>query len=381
MALALYYAALLILGMSAAMLGPTLPSLAAHAGVGLGQAGILFTARALGMLLGSWRIGRIYDHRPGHPVMVVTLLLVALMLVVVPLAPWLVALVALCVLLGMGEAGVDVGGNTLLLWRYGHRAGPYLNGLHFCFGLGAFIAPVLVAQSLQRTEGVSAAYWALALLCLPVAVALWRTPSPPQGSDSQAGGVTRAANPTIVGLILAVLFLYVGAEIGFSGWIFSYGLAQGLAEERAAYLTATFWGAFTIGRLVAIPLASRVRPSRLVAADWLGCLVGAVALVAWPRSANVLWLGCALLGLAMAPIFPTMLAVAERRIPITARVTSAFFIAAGFSAAVLPWLMGQFFDRSGPQALILVLLADVILACLAFAALLAVSRRKQQVAA
>jgi FHS family Na+ dependent glucose MFS transporter 1 len=375
MILALYYAAFLILGMAAAVLGPTLPSLAEQSRVGLGQVGILFTGRALGYLVGSWRSGHIYDHRPGHPVMVAGLLLLALSLTAIPFSPWLALLFGLVVLLGIAEGGIDVGGNTLLLWRYGHRAGPFMNGLHFFFGLGAFLAPVVVAQALSRTGGVSWAFWGLALLAPVVAIILSRQPSPPS-SRPEGSGPTGPVNRLVVGLILAVFFLYVGAEIGFSGWIFSYARAQGVAEERAAYLTATFWGAFTIGRLLAIPLAGRVRPSRLVAADWAGCLVGAMALVVWPGSPTALWLGTALLGLAMAAIFPTMLSVAERRIPISGRVTSWFFIAASFSAMLLPWLMGQFFDRFGPSAVMLTLLADILAATLAFATLLAVSRRQ-----
>src|SRR5512135_907733 len=64
-----YFAALVMLGLSTAALGPTLPTLAEHTRTNLGQISFLFTARSLGYMLGSLRGGRAYDRTPGHPIM------------------------------------------------------------------------------------------------------------------------------------------------------------------------------------------------------------------------------------------------------------------------------------------------------------------------
>ena len=55
--------------------------------------------------------------------------------------------------------------------------------------------------------------------------------------------------------ILAVtlmLFLYVGLEIGFGGWAYSFA-QQGAAlpAEAAAGVVALYWTSFTLGRLAA----------------------------------------------------------------------------------------------------------------------------------
>ena len=42
---------------------------------------------------------------------------------------------------GLPAGMISTGGNTLLMWTHGRKAGPYINGLHFSFGLGAFLAP------------------------------------------------------------------------------------------------------------------------------------------------------------------------------------------------------------------------------------------------
>ncbi len=64
-----YYAAFVALGLIGALLGPTLTSLAQHTRVGLDQISILFTGRSLGYLVGSLLGGRLYDRRPGNPLM------------------------------------------------------------------------------------------------------------------------------------------------------------------------------------------------------------------------------------------------------------------------------------------------------------------------
>ncbi len=54
------------------------------------------------------------------------------------------------------------------------------------------------------------------------------------------------------------LFFYVGAEITFGGWVYTYAVTLKLASAAgAAYLTSAFWLAFTVGRLISIPAATR----------------------------------------------------------------------------------------------------------------------------
>ncbi|MCI0397338.1 MAG: MFS transporter [Chloroflexi bacterium] len=370
-----YYIAFVTLGLAGASLGPTLPGLAEQTDARLGEASFLFAGRALGYLAGSWLAGRLYDRRPGHPVMAGMLLAMAVMMALVPLVPWLWLLAAVLLLLGVAEAGLDVGGNTLLVWLYRDKVGPFMNGLHFFFGLGAFLAPVIVAQALSYSGGIAWAYWTLALVMALASAGLFRQPSPAIVKSDPATG-SAPVNYRVVALIVVFFFLYAGAEISFGGWIFTYATAQGMGETPAAYLNSAFWGSFTLARLLSIPLATRVRPSVVVRAGLVGCLAGVAVLVFWPGSETVLWAGTVVTGMAMAAIFPTMLAVAERRIPITGRVTSWFFMAVSVGAMIVPWIIGQLFDRIGPQAAPLTLLADLTLAAIVFATLIVYAKRR-----
>jgi fucose permease len=350
-----YYVAFIAVGLVMASLGPTLPGLAQQTGVGLSQISVIFTARFMGSLTGALFGSRLYDRVAGHPVMVATLIILITALVVIPLTSMLWLLCLVLFIFGFAESTLDIGGNTLLVWIHGRNVGPFMNGLHFFFGVGTFLAPIIVAQALLLSGGIAWAYWTMALILLPIALWLGRIPSPPHANAAGAVGHERA-NTTAVGLIVLFFILYVGAEIGYGGWIASYALAANLADaSTAAYLTSAFFGAFTLGRLASIPLAARFRPRTLLLADLAGCLVSLAALMLWPTHATVVWLGSMGLGLSMASVFPTVYSLAERHMTITGRVSGLFFTGASLGAMSIPWVVGQLFEAWRPQALMVCL--------------------------
>ena len=371
-----YFAAFAILGVVLASLGPTLPGLAAHTGSEIDEISFLFVARSFGTLLGALLAGRLFDRLPGHPILIATLLAMAFMLCLTPLLPWLGVLALALMLLGLSEGTLDVGTNTLLVWIHGANVGPFMNGLHFFFGAGAFLSPIIVAEALRRTADITLAYWALALLVLPVAMWFLRLPSP---APLSAGGNQGDAgqDPWLVALVGLFLAVYVGAEVSFGGWVFSYVVALGLVgETMAAYLTSGFWGAFTLGRLLSIPVAARWRPRTVLIADLAGALISVSILLLWPQSLLVAWIGTLGTGVTLAAIFPTTLSLAGRRMAINGRVTSWFFVGASLGAMTIPWLVGQLFAAAGPRMTMVAILADLLLAAAVCALLLWRSGRR-----
>ena len=367
---AAYYAAFISLGLMTAILGPSLPDLAENTGSLLSEISFLFVARSLGYMLGSLFLGRLYDHFPGHRVGVVVLLVVAIMLFAAPLIPLLWLLTAILFVLGLGEGTLDLGCNVMLVWLHGKDVGPFMNGLHFFFGLGAFLAPIIVAQAILISGSITWAYWLLALLALPLAFLFWRLPSPIR-EENQAGAYTGPLNVPMIALIALFFFLYVGAEASFGGWIFTYTLETGLSGEQvAALLTSAFWGALTVGRLLSVPLAARIRPRWLIAGDLLGCVLSLVIILWFSGNLLAVWIGSLGTGLAMASIFPTTLTLAERNMIISGKVTGWFFVGAGAGGMALPWLIGQLFEQVGPNVMMVAIFTNLILAIGVFAGIL-----------
>ena len=371
-----YYAAFVGLGLAAAILGPTLTGLAEHTGSSLRAISYLFTARSLGYLIGSFLGGRQYDHVAGHPLMAGSLFGLAAMMALAPVMPVLWLLTAVMLLFGIGEGTVDVGGNTMLVWVHRDGVGPFMNALHFFFGLGAFVSPIVIAWVVSTTGDINWAFWALALVMLPVVAGLLRLPSPaPQAASDHSGA--GPANPVLVGLIVLLFFLYVGTEVSFGGWIYTYAVATGLATTTvAAYMTSVFWGSFTAGRLLSIPIATRFNPQIILLLDLLGCLAGLVTILLWSQSLAAMTLGIFVVGLGMASIFPTTLLFAGRRMTMTGSVTGWFFVGSSTGGMFLPWLIGQLFESQGHRITMVIMAIAIALALGAFALLSLYSARQ-----
>jgi FHS family Na+ dependent glucose MFS transporter 1 len=137
----------------------------------------------------------------------------------------------------------------------------------------------------------------------------------------------------------------------------------------AAYLTSIFWGVFTLGRLVGIPLASRLKPQTVLLWDLSGCILSVILILLFSDSVVALGLGAAGLGFSMASMFPNMLVYAGQRMVLSGRVNSWFFVGAGAGVMILPWLIGQLFERIGPQVTMWVILFDLLAIVLVFAAI------------
>src|SRR5215470_10803507 len=171
-----YFVAFIALGLTTASIGPTLPGLAGNTHASLRQISVVFMSRAIGYLLGSVLIGGLYDRLPGNPVLAGAILIVAAMMGAVPAVSLLWLLGPVMLVIGFGEGGLDVGGNTLLLRSRADNVGPYINGLHFFYGVGALLSPVIIARIVLITNSINPAYYAIALLLVPAAAWLLRTP-------------------------------------------------------------------------------------------------------------------------------------------------------------------------------------------------------------
>lgn len=369
-ATAAYFAIFASLGLILASLGPALPFLAGRLGRNVDELGLLFSARAVGSVGGALVGGYLYDRRPGHPLVATVLVVLAVAIFLFPQAGFLPLLALALFVAGTGEGMLGVGINTLIGWEHPERSAPFLNGLHFAFGVGAFLAPVMIVVSYRLSGYVASAYVALALLLLPLAFWLVRLPSPHPLETNNGKMPTVPVDIQALAGIVTFLALYVGAEIGFGGWIYTYALDRGVAQETgAALLNSAYWGAFTLGRLVSIPLAARWRPRRLLPAHLLLALVGLGLLLLLPGPLAV-WAGSIAFGWALAPIFPTTVALAGRRLELSGRVNASLMIGGAFGAMTLPWLLGRIFGAWGAQATMVALFVDITLALLLLLGLL-----------
>lgn len=355
-----YYLAFIILGMTTAASGPSLLKLTEHTSSTLDRISLIFVFSSLGYLIGSFFGGRAYDRFPGHKLMAVTLFVIAIASVLIPISRTLIMLLFAMFLSGMASGIVDVGGNTLLLWTHGDKSGPFMNGLHFFFGVGSLIAPLLLAQVLLQTNDIYWMYYAFAAISVPLLIWMWFLPEPKHSVHQEQ--LTNAVFPIVPVLLVVMLFLlYVGLELGFGNWIYTYAITLHLGTEvTAAYLTSVFWGSFTLGRLLGIWVSTRMHAQMTILVDLIGCAISTLIIMIWRESGTALWIGTFGLGLSMASIFPNIMMLAGERMQITGTITGWFLLGSGAGMMLMPWLLGQIFAYAGPQLMTTVLLATIV---------------------
>lgn len=339
----LYLVSFLIVGMSLSMLGPALTELREKSDSGIGAIGVLFAGQSLGYIVGSIAGGRLYDRFDGHRVYAIGLAVLGVGLLAVPHLETRPTLFVAFVVMGLGASSVDLGANTLIIWELRSNGRRAMNLMHMCFGIGAVIAPLLVYLGLGITAAAGAAF------CAVMAVWALRIPAPRRPAVARAEHTT-ATLPMLA--LLGVFFtLYVGTEIGFAGWIKTYGEEIAFSEFAATWLTTIFWLTFTIGRAIASYLAHRVAPLAVLWVTCVATVAAAAVLIVGDGAAGVVWVGTALMGLATGPQFAAMMNLVEQRIDVSGSATTWFVGGAGVGGLVFPWVIGRWLDVSGAAAL------------------------------
>ncbi len=357
-----YFIAFILLGTAASFIGPIIPLLTERVGTTLAAISYIFPARSLGYLAGVLFAGRAYDRSLGHPLIAMAVLLLTLMMGIFPFVGSIYPLLFVMLLLGVAESFIDIGGNTLLPWQYEENVSPFMNGLHFCFGAGSFVAPLIIGVLLVNDSSLNWFFWGFAIISLPTAFLIFRTVSPPVRKIENHTG--SRSFPWFMVLPMAVMFfLYVGAEMGYGGWISTYATSMNLGDPaNAAYLTSAFWGSLTLGRLLSIPLAARTRPTNILIGSFFGSLASMAIFFLFPIEPLGTWIATIGIGLSLSAVFPTIIAFAEVNHKITGKMNSVFFVGVSLGGMVVPWLMGQMFDKTGPNgAMSMVVLASLLL--------------------
>jgi MFS transporter, FHS family, Na+ dependent glucose transporter 1 len=181
-----------LLGVVIASLGPTLLFLSERTGADLDLIGFIFPARSLAYLLGSAFSGPLYDRIPGNRLLSACLFVTTAGTAAIPFCGT-VWLLALCVAMqGLAMGFLDTGGNVMLVWLHGgDRVAPYMQLIHFAFGVGAFVSPMIVEASVHVTGTVQWSFVIMAAFFVPVAALVLCTPSPSATDHGSSAGSRR----------------------------------------------------------------------------------------------------------------------------------------------------------------------------------------------
>ena len=323
--------AIFVYGMIAAMLGTILPDLSERFHLTPTQNGTIAFAQALGLMIASLAVGPLLDTQGDKIGLILGLLCIAGSLFALPKSRSYGAIVFLLFLLGVGGGIVVTGANALSSAASPEHRATALNLVNLFFGLGGLATPFISANLFKR-NWVMLCY-TVATLTVGTLVFQVVTPMPaPAGSAAfllaDVGPILGRPLLLLSGLFL---FLYVGCEVGVWNWLPRHLIAQGIPESKALnILSLGFALGLLIGRVAVSPILIHVPAATVTLASSIAMAVTTFLMLRTnkPAAAAVLVF---LAGLAMAPVFPTTLAIVGTAFPRMTGTAIGFAITCGWA--------------------------------------------------
>ena len=322
--------AIFVYGMTAATLGTILPDLSERFGLTPSQNGQIAFAQALGLMIASLLVGPLLDNEGEKSGLLLGLTLVAMALFVLPRSRTFARIATLLFVLGLGGGVIVTGANALASSvNETHRA-TTLNLVNLFFGLGGLATPFISANLLSKNSARLCYLMAMiAAVTLGIQIAT-PMPGPAGTSGFVPSQVTAVLGKPILFLLAFFLFLYVACEVGVWNWLPQHLIAQGIPESRALnILSLGFALGLLIGRVVISRVLISIPALTVMLASSVAMMITTFLMlrVARPMVAGVLVF---LAGVAMAPVFPTTLAVVVAVFPHMASTALGTVIACGW---------------------------------------------------
>jgi MFS transporter, FHS family, glucose/mannose:H+ symporter len=371
-----------LIGITTVLLGPLLPTLAAHWDMRDLQSGYFFAAQYIGSVVGSILSTRALPRWGFARVCSAAMLILSSGLGVFVLSSWHVGLVGVF-LNGLGMSLAIAASNLGVAAGNPARRASALSLLNFSWGIGAVASPFLVAAGLRYLR---LNYFVPALGLLPLIFAvrfatLASSGEMPVSADSSADAASTPWRMAPFVLITTIAFFYVGTENALGGWIATYAKAFApVSAGNAAMAPSAFWAALLAGRGLA-PVILRYRnESTIFRLGLLTAMTGAL-LVLTTHLVPFLLTGAAIAGFGLAALFPIIVAVLSRELGERSSRLGGFFFAIGnFGGATIPFLVGAMSSythslRTG-LALTLATLGLILILSLTFSQSLAFSARE-----
>lgn len=347
----LAYVAFISLGLPDGLLGVAWPSVRREFGIPLDSLGFLLFSTMLGYLSSSFLSGQIMNRIGVGKLLAASCFLTGGALVGYTIAPIWPAIIALGLFAGLGAGAIDAGINTYIAANHGEGL---MQWLHASFGVGITLGPIIMTTAITSFGMWRLGYIVVGLAQIGLAICFFLTASmwhrePQAVSDVPETRLTDYRTPIFetlrqprVWMSIALFFIYTGTELVLGHW--GYTLlteSRGISPEIAGLVAGSYWGMFTVGRIVAGVYARRIRVHTLLRISMLTALAGALLLLSNPSDTASL-ISVAIVGFAIAPIFPGLVSGTSQRVgPRHAANTIGMQIsAAGLGGAMAPTLAG-----------------------------------------
>jgi len=340
-----------ILGLPTGMLGIAWPFMRAELDAPLAGLGVVLAAMTV-TEFGSSAVSGIVRARFGTiALLLLPTALAAGGLLLFTLAQTWTTIVVAAAVLGAGLGLLDAAFNTEAALRRGIR---FMGALHASWAVGATLGPPLIGLVLVIAGSWRLGYAVAALAFVAFAIAMYLAradlAAAPESEDAPIA--TRGARRASV-MGGALMFVYVGIELGAGQWSFTRLTVDGALTEGVAGLAVfLYWSALATGRIALALVGDRIQAAQLVDLSVAGAIASAIAFwILPPPVAALVALPC--IGLSLSVFVPLLLYLIPRRVGRAAAPhVIGYLVAAGMiGGAVLPAVIGLVLQTTGVSSL------------------------------
>jgi len=340
-----------ILGLPTGMLGIAWPFMRAELDAPLAGLGVVLAAMTV-TEFGSSAVSGIVRARFGTiALLLLPTALAAGGLLLFTLAQTWTTIVVAAAVLGAGLGLLDAAFNTEAALRRGIR---FMGALHASWAVGATLGPPLIGLVLVIAGSWRLGYAVAAVAFVAFAIAMYLAradlAAAPESEDAPIA--TRGARRASV-MGGALMFVYVGIELGAGQWSFTRLTVDGALTEGVAGLAVfLYWSALATGRIALALVGDRIQAAQLVDLSVAGAIASAIAFwILPPPVAALVALPC--IGLSLSVFVPLLLYLIPRRVGRAAAPhVIGYLVAAGMiGGAVLPAVIGLVLQTTGVSSL------------------------------
>ncbi len=314
--LALIYFAFISLGLPDALLGVAWPVIQVGWKLPIDAVGIISFVITIGTVISSTFSSKIIKIFGTGKIVAISCAMTSLALLGISIAPSFVWLILLSIPLGLGAGAVDSALNNYVAL---HFKAHHMNWLHSFWGVGASAGPLIMANALLMQSTWRGGYRTVGLIqlaltiLLVVSLPLWKKHKvlidvdDNQSDESEHVGRIPVLKIKCVKPVLATFLVYCAMELSVGLWGSSYLVqARNIPVEKAALWVSVYYGGITIGRFISGFVSFKLSNTKLIRYGVIISSIGVLLLVVQIYD-QMLFLAFMLIGLGLAPIFPSML--------------------------------------------------------------------------
>jgi fucose permease len=144
----------------------------------------------------------------------------------------------------------------------------------------------------------------------------------------------------VVANVACLMGAYVGAECGYGFYLTAFSvLSLGMTEAEGQFMTAVYWGAIMVGRLLAVPLSTRLSSERMLLVDVVGSVLGMLLLIMLQSSVLGVWISTIVFGLFMASTYPTAVALMDSYVKVEGKHGTAIVLGGASGEWLFPFII------------------------------------------